>query len=59
MTFTFYLTCDNVQLINEGFAGPDMLRDFGLLDSAVAHPQTSAFGEDAYPTFHEKAATLL
>jgi death-on-curing protein len=59
MVFTLYLTCDNVQMINEEFVGPDMLRDFGLLDSAVARPQASAFGEDAYPTLHEKAATLL
>lgn len=59
MAFTLYLNCDNVQSINEGFVGPDMLRDFGLLDSAVARPQASAFGEDAYPTLHEKAATLL
>lgn len=59
MVFTLYLTCDNVQMLNEEFVGPDMLRDFGLLDSAVARPQSSAFGEDAYPTLHEKAATLL
>lgn len=56
---TMYLTPDNVQLLNEHFVGPDMLRDFGLLESAVARPQMSAFGEDAYPTMHEKAATLL
>jgi death on curing protein len=59
MTFTLCLTCDNVQMLNEEFVGPDMLRDFGLLDSAVARPQASAFSEDAYPTLHEKAATLL
>lgn len=59
MTLTRYLTCDNVQMLNEHFVGPDMLRDFGLLDSAVMRPQASAFGEDAYPTLHEKAAALL
>lgn len=57
--FTLYLTCDNVQMLNEHFVGPGMLRDFGLLDSAVMRPQASAFGEDAYPTLHEKAAALL
>lgn len=56
---TMYLTTDDVQMLNEGFVGADMLRDFGLLDSAVSRPQASAFGEDAYPSIHEKAATLL
>jgi len=37
---------------------PDV-RDYGLLEAAVARPQASAFGEDAYPTIHEKAAALL
>ena len=39
-------------------AEPDV-RDAGLLESALARPQASAFGEDAYPTIHEKAAALL
>ena len=38
-------------------AGP--VRDVGLLDSAVARPRSSAFGEDAYPTLALKAAALL
>lgn len=33
--------------------------DYGLLESALARPQASIFGEDAYPTFHEKAAALF
>jgi death on curing protein len=37
---------------------PDV-RDLGLLESALARPRASAFGEDAYPTIHEKAAALL
>jgi len=53
------LNCDNVEMLNERLVGPDMLRDFGLLDSAVMRPQASAFGDDAYPTIHEKAAALL
>jgi death on curing protein len=36
-----------------------VVRDYGLLASALARPQASAFGEDAYPTIHEKAASLL
>lgn len=33
--------------------------DYGLLQSALARPQASAFGEDAYPDIHQKAAALL
>ncbi len=39
-------------------AEPDV-RDVGLLESALARPQASAFGEAAYPTTHLKAAALL
>jgi death-on-curing protein len=35
------------------------VRDLGLLESTLARPQASAFGQDAYPTIHEKAAALL
>ena len=38
-------------------AGP--VRDAGLLESALARPMTSVFGEDAYPTLELKAAALL
>jgi death-on-curing protein len=34
------------------------VKDLGLLDSALARPQTSLFGEDAYPTLELKAAAL-
>ncbi len=33
--------------------------DYGLLESALARPRASVFGEDAYPTIFEKAAALL
>lgn len=36
-----------------------VVRDYGLLESALARPQASAFGEDAYPTIQQKAASLL
>jgi death on curing protein len=36
-----------------------VVRDYGLLEAALARPQASAFGEDAYPAAHEKAAALL
>lgn len=38
---------------------PPEVRDWGLLESAVARPRASVFGEDAYPTVWEKAAALL
>ncbi|MBA2347451.1 MAG: type II toxin-antitoxin system death-on-curing family toxin [Solirubrobacterales bacterium] len=38
---------------------PPEIRDVGLLESALARPQATAFGEDAYPGLPEKAAALL
>ncbi|MCE3198197.1 type II toxin-antitoxin system death-on-curing family toxin [Paenibacillus sonchi] len=35
------------------------VKDTGLLESAVFRPQSSAFGNEAYPTIHEKAAALF
>ncbi len=35
------------------------VRDVGLLESALARPQATAFGADAYPSIHVKAAALL
>jgi death-on-curing protein len=35
------------------------VRDFGLLESAAARPQATAFGEDAYRDLDAKAAALL
>jgi death-on-curing protein len=37
---------------------PDV-RDYGLLEAALARPRASAFGEDAYPSIHAKAAALM
>jgi death-on-curing protein len=36
-----------------------LVRDLGLVESAVARPRTSLYGEDAYPTLDAKAAALL
>ncbi|GAB3219056.1 type II toxin-antitoxin system death-on-curing family toxin [Glycomyces halotolerans] len=35
------------------------VRDWGLLESAEARPQSSIFGADAYPSLHEKVAALV
>jgi death on curing protein len=39
--------------------GDPVVRDAGLLESALARPQASAFGADAYSDVYEKAAALL
>jgi len=36
-----------------------VIRDYGLLESALARPCASVFGQDAYPDLHLKAAALL
>lgn len=57
---TEYLTLDDVLAAAKAHLGrPAEIGDYGLLESAVARPQASVFGEDAYPTLHEKAAALL
>lgn len=38
---------------------PLIVGDEGLLQAAIARPQTSAFGKDAYPTVVGKAGALL
>lgn len=48
---------DILQLVRHLKVGP--VRDVGLLDSAVARPRSSAFGEDAYSSVSLKAAALL
>ncbi|MEU8508856.1 Fic family protein [Streptomyces brevispora] len=39
--------------------GAAEVRDYGLLDSALARPQSSVFGQDAYPDLWQKAAALM
>lgn len=41
------------------FGGLHGVRDSGGLESAVARPQTTVLGSDAYPTVIEKASSLL
>jgi len=53
-----YLDLDDLLgLIRMLGVGP--VRDIGLLDSALARPRSSAFGEDAYSTITLKSAALL
>ncbi|WP_112466470.1 type II toxin-antitoxin system death-on-curing family toxin [Streptomyces triticisoli] len=39
--------------------GAAEVRDYGLLDSALGRPQSSVFGQDAYPDVWQKAAALM
>lgn len=48
---------DLLRLVRALGAGP--VRDVGLLDAACARPRATAFGREAYPTIHGKAAALL
>jgi death on curing protein len=54
-----HLTVEDLLSIAEEALGAPVVRDIGLLDSAAHRPQASAFGQEAYPTIHEKAAALL
>lgn len=55
-----YLDLDDVlAAATAALGGPPEVRDWGLLDAAVNRPRAVAFGQDAYPTLHEKAAALL
>ena len=55
-----YLTLGELLHVAErALGGEPPVRDHGLLQSALARPQASAFGSDAYPSLEEKAAALL
>ena len=54
---TEYLDLDD--LARTLLGDPPPIRDIGLLGSAAARPQATAFGEDAYPDMITKAAALL
>lgn len=55
-----YLTIDDlVEVARRVVDGEVLIRDAGLLASAVARPQSSVFGQDAYPGVWEKAAALM
>jgi death-on-curing protein len=50
---------DVIDLATRLLGDPPPIGDVGLLGSAVARPQTTVGGEDAYPTIWAKAAALL
>jgi len=50
---------DLIDLARTLLGDPPPIRDVGLLGAAVARPQTTVFGQDAYPDLVGKAASLL
>ena len=55
-----YLTLAELLYVAERTLGQDYaVRDYGLLEAAVARPQATVFGKDAYPDLDGKAAALL
>lgn len=57
---TEYVTVDDLVSAAHRFLGhPPEVADPGLLASAVARPQTTLFGSEAYPDLHAKVAALL
>lgn len=54
-----YLDLEDLLHIAERTLGKVEVRDLGLLEAALARPQASAFGADAYPSTVEKAAALI
>ncbi|KPV42545.1 type II toxin-antitoxin system death-on-curing family toxin [Alicyclobacillus ferrooxydans] len=58
-----FLTVEEVLYIHfqviDRFGGLHGVRDNGGLESAVARPQATVFGNDAYPTVIEKASSML
>ncbi|ORB84084.1 death-on-curing protein [Mycobacterium kansasii] len=57
---TEYLDLDDLLDIAREAVGADVvIGDYGLLESALARPCASVFGEDAYSSLHLKSAALL
>jgi death on curing protein len=57
---TEYLDLDDLlEIAREAVGGDVVVGDYGLLESALARPRASVFGQDAYPDLHLKAAALL
>jgi death-on-curing protein len=54
-----YLSVEDLLEIAAGVIVHLVVRDAGLLAAAAARPQVTVFGDDAYPTFEDKAAALL
>lgn len=57
---TEYLDLDDLlDIAHAAVGGSVVVGDYGLLESALARPRASVFGQDAYPDLHLKAAALM
>jgi len=57
---TRYVTLEEALRVAETVIGAEpLVRDLGLIDSALSRAQSSLFGQDAYPSLDEKAAAML
>ncbi|MBE1552267.1 death-on-curing protein [Mycobacterium sp. OAS707] len=57
---TVYLELDDLLLVALSAIGEGLeVRDYGLLESALARPRATVLGQDAYSDVHLKAAALL
>lgn len=55
-----YLRLPELLHVTERTLGPGYaVRDYGLLEAALARPRATAFGKDPYPSLDAKAAALL
>jgi len=55
-----YLTLPELlHIAVRALGGEPEVRDYGMLESALARPRATAFGSDAYPGLDAKAAALL
>lgn len=54
-----YLDLDALLHVADRILPTVLIKDTGLLESALARPQARAFGADAYPDLHTKAAALV
>ena len=50
---------DVVRMATRLLGDPPPIKDLGLLGSAIARPQATAFGIEAYPDLVSKAAAML
>jgi death-on-curing protein len=54
-----HLDLDDLLHVARRTLGEVQVRDVGLLASAAARPRSTAFGQEVYPSIHDKAAALL
>jgi death-on-curing protein len=60
---TYYLTLEDITELGIAVLAAEnqefLVADAGLLQSALARPQATVFGQDAYPSLAGKAAALM